>query len=153
CSLQKLVPINPRQRNRVLRRNGIEQDLAIIIDKALNADPEHRYHDAGALAADLKAFKSGARIAARSYSLLAILAHWTRRRRKLSLSVAAALVLGVSGVVAYIHNTAVERDRADAALLVADAERRTANAERDRAKLSEANAQLGKDPTYAHQLL
>ena len=153
CSLEKVPPTHLRQRNRLLRRAGIDQDLAVIIDKALDPDPGRRYPDAGALAADLKAFKSGARIAARNYTFLAMLAHWTRRHRALSLAVTMAVILAVGGVAAYVHNIAAERDRADAALTVADAQRRAANTERDRARLSEANAQLGKDPTYARQLL
>ncbi|HSS01402.1 MAG TPA: serine/threonine-protein kinase, partial [Kofleriaceae bacterium] len=63
CSLQKTPPTNLRQRNRILRRAGIDQDLAVIINKALDPDRDRRYPGAGALAADLKAFKSGARIA------------------------------------------------------------------------------------------
>ncbi len=39
-----------------------------IIGKALAADPAGRYRDASELAADLKAFKAGVRIAARHYS-------------------------------------------------------------------------------------
>ncbi|HEX7836228.1 MAG TPA: serine/threonine-protein kinase [Kofleriaceae bacterium] len=83
CSLRKTLPAQPHQRHRLLRRAGIDRDLITIINKALDQDPAQRYPDAGALAADLKAFKSGARIAARSYSLFAMLAHWTRRHRGL----------------------------------------------------------------------
>src|SRR5262245_1252141 len=72
CSLQRVPPRELRARRRLLRHNGIDRDLAIIVDKALDPDPARRYPDAGALAADLKAFKSGARIAARSYSLPAL---------------------------------------------------------------------------------
>jgi eukaryotic-like serine/threonine-protein kinase len=115
CALQKVPPTDAHQRHRMLRRAGIDQDLATIIDKALEPDPKRRYPDAGALAADLKAFKSGARIAARSYSLLAMLAHWTRRHRTLALSVTAALALAITGSALYVRNIAAERDRADAA--------------------------------------
>ena len=56
CALQKVPPTEPQLRHRMLRRAGIDQDLATIIDKALEPDPQRRYPDAGALAADLKAF-------------------------------------------------------------------------------------------------
>ncbi|HEX7843412.1 MAG TPA: hypothetical protein VF469_38330, partial [Kofleriaceae bacterium] len=114
-------------------------DLVAIIDKAVDPAPARRYPDAGALAADLKAFKAGARIAARRYSLLARLARWTRRHRALAVSVAAAIALGAIGGVLYVRNIAAERDRADQ--------------ERDRARLSEASLLLEKDPSRARDLL
>jgi len=127
------------ERHRLLLRAGIDPDLAAIVDKALDPDPARRYPDAGALAADLKAFKAGARIAARRYSLLAILGHWTRRHRRLALAAAAALALALVASVAFVRNITAERDRADH--------------ERDRARLSEASALLDKDPARAKDLL
>jgi WD40 repeat protein len=116
CAPQKMPPAEPHERHRMLRGAGIDQDLATIIIKALDPDFTRRYPHAGALAADLKAFKSGARITARNYSLPALLAHWIRRHRPLALSVAAAIALAVAGSVLYVQNIAAERDRADTAL-------------------------------------
>ncbi|HMG20964.1 MAG TPA: WD40 repeat domain-containing serine/threonine protein kinase, partial [Kofleriaceae bacterium] len=116
CSLQKLPPSFAGQRHRILRRAGIDQDLVTIIDKALDPDPARRYPDAGALAADLKAFKAGARIAARRYSLWALLSHWTRRHRALSLTLTAAIALSITATIVYLRRIAEERDRADIAL-------------------------------------
>src|SRR6185436_1593268 len=93
CVTRRKPPASPEARQRVLRRAGIDRDLATIIGKALDPEPARRYGDAGALSADLKAFKSGARIAARSYSLWATLTHWTRRHRVLALSVSAAIAV------------------------------------------------------------
>jgi eukaryotic-like serine/threonine-protein kinase len=146
CAARRRPPKNPEARHRVLRRAGIDRDLATIIDKALEPDPERRYPDAGALAADLKAFKAGARIAAREYSLWAMLAHWTRRHRVLALSVSAAVVLATAAVIMSVRNIAAERDRADAALV-------SAQQERDRARLSEASLLVETDPTRARDLL
>ncbi|HEY6179321.1 MAG TPA: serine/threonine-protein kinase, partial [Kofleriaceae bacterium] len=98
CALEK-APEMGRQRYRLLRHAGIDKDLATIIDKALDPDPARRYADAGALAADLKAFKSGARIAARSYSVFARLSRWLRRRRALLLSTAAVVAAAFAGVL------------------------------------------------------
>src|SRR5689334_6245884 len=50
CSLRKVPPTNLRQRHRLLRKAGIDHDLAVIIDKALAPDPGHRYPDARTLA-------------------------------------------------------------------------------------------------------
>ncbi len=146
CAGQRTPPSSADERHRVLRRASIDRDLATIINKALDPDPARRYAAARALAADLKAFKSGVRIAARSYSLFAMLAHWTRRHRTLALSVTAAIAFAAAAAGVFVRNIAVERDRADAAL-------GSAQRERDRAKLSEASLLLGEDPTKAQNLL
>jgi len=156
CALEKTPPSEPRVRHRMLAGAGIDEDLAIIIDKALDPDPARRYPDAGALAADLKAFESGARIAARNYSLLGMLAHWTRRHRALALSLVVAAAVAVTGVVLYVRNIAIERDRADAALIQAEAARNaalaantaTAAALADRI-LKNAELLLASDPSAA----
>ncbi|HEY0992290.1 MAG TPA: serine/threonine-protein kinase [Kofleriaceae bacterium] len=126
CAAETVPPAESRARRDMLGAARIDEDLATIIDKALDPDLGRRYPDAGALASDLRAFKSGARIAARRYSLFAMLAHWTRRHRALTLSVAAAVAIAVIGVVLYVRNIAVERDRADAALAVAESARAAA---------------------------
>jgi len=100
CSLHKVPPTDLTTRHRLLREAGIDSDLAAIINKALEPDRRRRYADAGALAADLKAFKSGARINARRYSLAAMLAHWTRRHRALAISGIAFVMLLISSVAA-----------------------------------------------------
>jgi eukaryotic-like serine/threonine-protein kinase len=116
CALEKVPPTDLRLRHRMLRRNGIDQDLAIIIDKALDPDPDRRYSDAGAVARDLKAFKAGARITAREYSLLAMFSHWIRRRRALALSAGAIIAVAIAGAALSLHNIAIQRDRADSSL-------------------------------------
>jgi eukaryotic-like serine/threonine-protein kinase len=146
CAVQKVPPTDLAHRHRMLRRAGIDADLVTIIDKALDPDPERRYLDAGELAADLKAFKSGARIAAREYSLWAMLAHWTRRHRALALSVTVVVSLAAASALVYVRNIAVARDRADIALV-------RAQVERDRSKLSEAALVIDRDPNRARDLL
>jgi eukaryotic-like serine/threonine-protein kinase len=121
CSLERVVPGGARQRHRALRRAGIDEDLAVILDKALDPDPAWRYRDAGELAADLKAFTAGARIAARSYSLPALLAHWTRRHRTLAVAALLAAAVTAAGIALYVRNVAAERDRADRSQAVATA--------------------------------
>jgi len=121
CSLEKLPPSFSDQRSRMLRRSGIDQDLITMIEKALDPDPARRYLDAGAFAADLKAFKAGTRIAARRYSLWASLVHWTRHHRTVAMVAVAMAALATNGVVAHVRNIAMERDRAAAALARAQA--------------------------------
>ena len=133
----------------MLRRAGIDEDLVTIIDKALDPDPDRRYPDAGALAADLKAFKSGARIAARSYSLFAMLAHWTRRHRAFALSATAALLFTAAGVAMYTRNVAVERDRADAESRRAHTQEQAAQQTAADLLLQHAETLMLVDPTAA----
>ncbi|HEX7842740.1 MAG TPA: WD40 repeat domain-containing serine/threonine-protein kinase [Kofleriaceae bacterium] len=147
CTVQKNPPATSELRRRVLRRAGIDQDLSTIIDKALDQDAGRRYPDAGALAADLKAFKVGARIAARSYSLFAMLAHWTRRHRTLALSAATAIAIAATGSVLYVRNIAAERDRADASQEVAKRARAFAEASLDELTLKHAQFLLATDPS------
>lgn len=142
CALQKVPPTDARLRHRILRRASIDPDLATILDKALAADPRLRYPHAGALATDLKAFKSGARITARSYSLLAMFAHWTRRHRTLALSILSGLIIFLAGSAVYVHNIETERDRADAALTRVEATQNDLI-------LEHADLQLRSDPTAA----
>jgi WD40 repeat protein len=153
CSLQRFPLPDPALRHRVLRRAGIDEDLATIITKALAPAPAGRYPDAGALAGDLKAFKAGARISARRYSLLATLAHWTRRHRALAASVTAAAALALAATAVFVSNLAVERDRADAALASAAALQRRAEQANDRLVLQNAELQLQHDPTAARRAL
>jgi WD40 repeat protein len=152
CALER-APTEPQLRHRMLRRAGIDKDLATIIDKALDPDPARRYPHAGALAADLKAFKSGARIAARSYSLPALLTHWIRRHRALALSATAALVVAVAGTAVYVRNIAVERDRADSALERVEATKNDLVVEHAELTLKHAQLLLTTDPSAAVDIL
>ncbi|HEU4726304.1 MAG TPA: WD40 repeat domain-containing serine/threonine protein kinase, partial [Kofleriaceae bacterium] len=142
CVQRRTPPGKGQERRQLLRQAGIDRDLVAIIDKALDPDREQRYANAGALASDLKAFKAGARIAARRYTLPAVAAHWIRRHRTLALAVAAALVLAAGGAVVYVRNIAAERDRVEAALVRLEA------ANNDRI-LDHAALLLHTDPTAA----
>ncbi|HEX8110954.1 MAG TPA: protein kinase [Kofleriaceae bacterium] len=109
CSLEAAPPADPLQRRAVLRRARVDDDLIAIIDKAIAGDPRHRYGDAGALVADLRAFTSGARIAARRYSPLAVVTHWIRRHRVLAISAATCLALLAVLVRTLLHAWVTER--------------------------------------------
>jgi WD40 repeat protein len=149
CAAQKAPPEDAQVRRRMLSRSGIDDDLATIINKALDSDPDRRYRDAGELASDLKAFKSGARIAARRYSLAAMLAHWTRRHRTLASSIAAMIAIAVIGSLLYVRNVTSERDRADASEDAARRARASTQSALDELTLNHAELQLATDPSAA----
>jgi eukaryotic-like serine/threonine-protein kinase len=153
CGNDRVPPSDVRARRRILRRAGIDDDLATIIDKALEPEPDRRYHNAGFLAADLKAFKSGARISARRYSLYAMLAHWTRRHRTLAISTLAAVALVVVGGSLFVRNIAIARDRADTSEAVATRARATVQVALDQLTLNYAEILVTKDPSAAIDML
>ncbi|HET9626710.1 MAG TPA: serine/threonine-protein kinase [Kofleriaceae bacterium] len=135
CALERKPFATALERKRALVDAGIDRDLIAIINKALAPEPAGRYPDAGALATDLKAFKAGARIAARRYTLLAILAHWIRHHRALALTIAIAVVLAAVGGAVSVHNLAAARDRAEES--------------NDQRVLEHAELLLRSDPTAA----
>ncbi len=139
CSIQKVPPTDRQVRHRLLRRAGIDHDLISIIDKALDPQRARRYLDAAALASDLKAFKVGARVAARAYTPFGMIAHWIRRHRTLVFAAATAILLLAGGAMLYVHNIATARDRAE-----------TAN---DKLTLEHAELLLQTDPTAAASTL
>jgi hypothetical protein len=146
CSVKRVPPTDPALRKKMFRRARIDPDLAVIIDKALDPDPARRYPDAGALAADLRAFKSRSRIAARDYSLGAVLAHWARRHRPVALTITIAVGIALVAGAMTVQRLRSARDRADAAAV-------REHREADRSKLSEAALILDKDPNRAQDLL
>jgi eukaryotic-like serine/threonine-protein kinase len=153
CALQRLPGNFAGRRRRILRRAGIDGDLITIIDKAVEPDRANRYPDAGALAADLKAFKIGARISARRYSLWALLAHWTRRHRAWAVATTAAIVLAAAGIALYTRNIAAERDRADAEARRARTQEQVAEQATSGLLLQHAETLMLVDPTAAAETL
>lgn len=121
---------------------GLNDELDTILLKALSKSPERRYQSAGALQRDLLAYLAGEPIEAKRDS------HWyvlrkTARRYRVGLTVAGFFVLLVAafGVAMAIaaRRTAVERDRAHAAELVA-----ASNARRLAVALSESHIERGR---------
>jgi formylglycine-generating enzyme required for sulfatase activity/serine/threonine protein kinase len=88
----------------------VPAELAAICDKAMARDPARRYPDMAALAADLSAFLEGRVVSAYETGTLAETRKWVQRNRPLALSVAAAVLLLIVGLVASLSLKA----RADA---------------------------------------
>jgi eukaryotic-like serine/threonine-protein kinase len=149
CAGTRVPPSDARQ----LRGMRIDKDLAAILTKALAARPGDRYPDASALASDLKAFQAGARIAARDYSLIARLVHYTRQHRAFARSALAVALIALIGAIAFVRNIAVERDRADASAVEAREQQRRAEHTANELALKHAELQLRSDPTAAMSIL
>ncbi|MCB9698803.1 MAG: protein kinase [Alphaproteobacteria bacterium] len=79
------------------------RELVSITDRALHADPAHRYADAGALGRDLRAWLVGGRVAAHRYGPLELLDLWTRGRRGwIGLGLTSLLAVGTVGWFAFL---------------------------------------------------
>jgi len=153
CSLQKVPPVELKARNRMLRQGGIDEDLSAIIDKCLAHDPGHRYASATELALDLKAFKAGARIAARTYSPFARIVFWIRRNRALTSSIVSGLVILMFGAAVSFLRVARERDRADLKADEAAVAAKQAELAKDDLLLQHAELLLTSDPTGSFEIL
>jgi serine/threonine protein kinase/Flp pilus assembly protein TadD len=107
-------PRSPRKCNA-----KIPQDLETICLKAMEKDPDRRYATAGEMAQDLQRYLHGYLIAARRASLLRRTSKWIRRHPTLSVALIAALVITVTGMVAW--RTAGERSAESARRAVSEA--------------------------------
>jgi hypothetical protein len=121
---------------------GVPAELSTIVDTALEYDTARRYRDAGAFAEELKRFLAGQLVASHRYSAIARLVRFIRQNRA-TVAIAGAALLVVFGVGAFALSRVVEeRDRAEAALEMAD----------ERANeliLSRARTLLDTNPTAA----
>ncbi len=90
-------------------------DLVAIADRAVSADPDGRYADAGGLARDLARYLDGRRVEAHTYTPVELLARFVEAwRAPLLVAALAAVALTATGVGAWVR-TARARDRAQAA--------------------------------------
>lgn len=131
----------------------VSEDLATIVLKSLSANQEDRYRDAAALASDLHAFDAGARIAARDYSLAAILGHWVRHHRRMTIAIVVPTIMAAALGSISVREILRQRDRASNAQREADAQRLAAEKQRDHAIDAQAALLLERDPTKARDLL
>jgi eukaryotic-like serine/threonine-protein kinase len=135
-------------------RSRLRGDLDVIVQMALRKEPERRYHSVAALLEDLERHLQGHPVAARSDA-------WGYRTRKLVRrrpgAVAAGLLvmLAAGGYVGTLQAHAerlehernlaqVERQRAEGAQRVAEAERTQAQVERDRAESERQRAEAAQ---------
>jgi tetratricopeptide (TPR) repeat protein len=113
---------------------GMPADLRLILQRATADAPESRYATADALAADVDAFRERRPVAARGRGLGYAARCWMRRHPLALALGAAALLLLVGGSAWFTARLARERD-------VAQAERRLAQTERERAEVQAGVAQ------------
>lgn len=112
-------------------------------------DPAQRYQTAGELVADLRRFQNGQLVAARSYSVWAVVRRWIARHRALVATAAVAvIVLATTGAIA-LRDVLEARRVAEARRVDADRERAMAVSRTYQLTLSQARSALETDPTQA----
>lgn len=76
-------------------------DLAAVVEKALQRDPDRRYQTAGEIAEEIKAFQAGARIRAYEYTSYELIRRFVAKNRALSVLAVALVVflLASSGMI------------------------------------------------------
>jgi hypothetical protein len=139
---------------------GVPAELVAIVDKALAADPKHRYAHAGDLAEDLRRFLTGQLVAAHRYTSWQRFTRFAKRHRAvLGVATAASVVLAILAWVS-VHRVLTERDAARAARADAEAQRVKADqratqlkAQTDRLVLAHARSLLDTNPTEVVALM
>jgi WD40 repeat protein len=122
-------------------------ELATIVSKAMERDPEHSYANATALAEDLRRYQTGKLVSAHTYSSWALLRKKIAQHRGVVVMAAAsALALGAVGVESF-RRVVAERNNAQHASAVAEDARRDAEKRQRDLVLLQAATALRKDPT------
>jgi WD40 repeat protein/tRNA A-37 threonylcarbamoyl transferase component Bud32 len=121
-----------------VRQPGVPRDLAAIVTKAMEREPDDRYANAGELAADLKRFVTGQLVGAHHYSRPVLIARAIRRHPVVAAIAVFAVALGLVGALAFRRIVA---------------EQRATEARSRQLLLGQARALLDSDPTAAVALL
>lgn len=111
--LLEAAPIPPRQWN-----PQVPVDLEAICLRCLELDPRLRYGSAAALRDDLRRFVEGKRVRARRRTILGRVRRWATRRPRRAMAFAFAIV----GLSALIATYAVQRNKVERALQIAQQE-------------------------------
>jgi serine/threonine-protein kinase len=99
------------------RRPGIPPELAAICEKAMSKSPQARFLDAGAMAAELRAFRDGRLVSIYAYSRRELLRRFVARNRVAVIAAAGVFLATLAGGgLALRYAVVAERARAQAEL-------------------------------------
>jgi WD40 repeat protein len=131
------------------RAPGAPADLVAIAERAMARDPAQRYGAADELVADLRRFQNGQLVAARSYSVWAVVRRWIARHRAVVATVVIALLALVATGAIALRNVLEARQLAELRRVEAERDRAVAVARAYQLTLSQARSALESDPTAA----
>jgi serine/threonine-protein kinase len=126
-----------------MRRRGIAPELAAICEKAMSKEPARRFPDAGAMAAELRAFRDGRLVSIYAYSRRELLRRFVARNR-IAVGAAAAVFLAVlaGGGLALRYAVLAERARVQAEVALEEVT--------ELGELAQAHARKGTAALDAH---
>ena len=117
-------------------------ELVAVIAKALAADRDARYADAGELAADLRRFVNGQLVAAHDYTAWQRVSRWVRKHRLVTAIAALAIMVIAVGAAWSVDRIMRERDHARTARMLAETRS-------DQLVVDRARSLIETDPTSA----
>jgi WD40 repeat protein len=139
--------VSGRRRSILEVEPRLPEELATIVEHAMEHAPADRYGNAKELADELRAFAAGKLVASHEYSAWQLVRRWIKRYRvTLSVAAVALVILALTGVLA-VRNVYRERD------IALEAQRKEANARiaaetaKDRFVLEQARSAFDLDPS------
>jgi len=127
----------------------VPDDLRAVLEKAMATEPEHRYADGSALAADLRRFITGNLVGARHYGRFARFLRFVQRHRAVMAVAAISLVIVTVVAVISVRRVIVERDDARAARSLAEQREREMADSADALLVDNARQLAEKNPIAA----
>jgi serine/threonine protein kinase len=119
AAIGKVRPLADRER-------GAPTDLVAIVERAMAADPDARYADAGELATELRRFLTGQLVSAHRYTAGERLGRFVRRHQAAVVIAAVAAIGFAAGGTFAVRRIMHERDLADHERQLSDTRRRAA---------------------------
>ncbi len=124
------------------REPDVPMDLAAIVNRAMERDPDHRYPTAQPLAEDLRKFVAGQLVTVHQYTKWDLLGRWLSRHRGLVTATAIAIVLfAIGGSWFLVRQRRLERAAQEQRLLSVQGQ---LEAETARRKLQEVTGVVAK---------
>jgi len=127
----------------------VPDEIVDILQKSMAQRPDDRYASARELADDLKRFSTGQLVAAHRYTTSELMQRWLKRHRVVVATVTAALLLVGASATFSVRRVLSERDRAEAARVLAETAQLKEAERVDELMVSNARAVLDHDPTGA----
>ena len=131
-----------RQGKRPDLPDSIPPELASVVDKALQPDPDVRYATASELAREVREWRRGNRVTAYDYSTTELLQRLIARNRPPLVVAAIAAMVGLAGAVVAVDRIRSERDEAETQRDLATV--RYADALLQSARAAHADGQAGR---------
>ncbi|MFT3695122.1 MAG: serine/threonine-protein kinase [Kofleriaceae bacterium] len=133
--------------------SDVPPELVAIAKKAMAAETEDRYRDAGELAADLRRFITGNLVTAHEYSAGQRFVRFVKKYRAAVAVSAIAIVVVAAAIVVSVRRVLAERDTAQQQRVIAETQQAEAQSAADLLRVQHALELSDSDPVSAISLL